>query len=193
VRIDKRLNFVIPIERDDGNFYVHSAPIPRAVYEKYFLVISKTFAAIYTQGLSFVAGPRIASMMVKEIATELGTWDGPEGVEQGLMAEITRLSNIMAPSSDGWKLIPFQTALDRDMLDEEEVSEVINALTFFTVAWHMHRHREREAILTSAAQLWGGQLTSSNTMDFMNSLPTLTSEELIGPSAPNVKALSIPV
>ena len=65
VSIDKRLNLVVPIDRDDGTIlYVHSTPLPRPVFERYVRVIAKTFAEIVTGGYSAAAGPRIAALLL---------------------------------------------------------------------------------------------------------------------------------
>src|SRR3954465_11092498 len=94
LRIDKRLNLVIPIETSIGTVFVHSCPIRREIFEKYFLIISKTFAAIYSEGLNVIAGPRVALMMLKQIAINANAWEGNDGVESGLLNEIRRITNV---------------------------------------------------------------------------------------------------
>ena len=60
MRLDNKLNLITEIETDDkATIFVHSTPISRDVFEKYFLVISKTFASIISEGLSFISGPRV--------------------------------------------------------------------------------------------------------------------------------------
>lgn len=184
MKLDKRLNLIIPVERPDGSsIYVHSTPISRAVFERYFLLISKTFTAIYTQGLGITAGPRVAAMLLKRLAVEAGEWDGPEGVEAGLMAEIRRLTNVVAPGSNGWQTIPYQEAVDQKHLDEGDASEVENALVFFTVASSMHRKAELTGILEGISKLWGAQTDSLNSTEFANSLQTLTATDNSGATA----------
>ena len=73
MEINRKLNLVVPIERESGEVYVHSMPIGRQVFERYFLVISKAFASIFQEGLNFYSGPRIAAMMIRQVATEGGT------------------------------------------------------------------------------------------------------------------------
>ena len=81
MRIDRRLNLVIPIDGAAGRFYLHSMPVSRVVFEQYFLVLAKTFSAIYGEGLSALSGPRVAAMMLKRIAQRDGSWEGQDGVE----------------------------------------------------------------------------------------------------------------
>jgi hypothetical protein len=174
IKIDRRLNLVIPIERDDGIAYVHATPISREVFEANYLPISKAFAAIYSQGLGLMAGPRVAALVLKQVSIDLGMWDGPTGVEASLMNEIRRLANVLAPGPGGWQPTPFQEAIDRQMLSPDDAAEVQNALVFFIVASAMHRRTELASVLAGAAQLWGAQIESLTLMEFSASLPTST-------------------
>lgn len=175
MRINRKLNLVIPVDTDNGTIYVHSTPISREVFEKYFLVISKTFAMIYRQGLEVVAGPRVAAMLLKTVATDLGVWEGVEGVENGLVAEMRRLTNIVIPKDGkGWDTMGLQDAIDRDLLDEDDVSEVEGAVTFFTCASSMHRKTELPAILAGMTSLWDAQTTSSSFTEYRDFLATST-------------------
>jgi hypothetical protein len=172
VKIDRRLNLVIPIEREDEpTIYVHSMPLSREVFERYFLVISKAFSAIYAEGLSIIAGPRIAAMLIRKIAEDAGVLDD---VTQGLLMEIKRLTNVMALTPEGWTMTPLQNAEDRGLLDEDEVSEVEGVICFFMLASAMHKKAELRGILEKAASLWGAELSSLSAMEHVKSLPTLT-------------------
>jgi hypothetical protein len=130
-------------------------------------------------------------MVLRKVAETMGIWEGEGGVKSGLMNEIRRLTNVVAPGVNGWETIPFQEAVNKNAIDEDEVSEVENALCFFSCAYRMHRKTEREPILAGASQLWGGQLSSSDVTAFMRSLPTLTQVENIGASQP-AGASSVP-
>ena len=177
MRINRKLNLVIPVDTDIGTVYVHSTPISREVFEKYFLVISKTFATIYRQGLEVVAGPRVAGIMLKRVATDLGIWEGDEGVELGLVAEMRRLTNVLIPNAEkkgGWDLMGLQDAIDRDILDDDEVSEVEGAVTFFMCASSMHRKTELPAILAGMTSLWDALTTSSSCTEYRDFLATST-------------------
>lgn len=192
MKIDRKLNLVIPIDREDGSrIYVHSSPISMAVFESYYLVMAKTFSSIYNEGLGVTAGPRIAALVLKRVADNMGIWEGETGVRNGLVNEMRRLTNVITPSDDGWQTIPFKEAIDRGLIDEDEVSEVENALTFFTVAYRLHRKVEREAILNGASRLWGGLIESLDSTEFMRSLPTSTPTAPTGAN-PTATPSSIP-
>ena len=178
VTINRRLNLVIPVEQSSGMLYVHSSPIAPDVFEKYYLVISKTFSEIYAQGLNVWAGPRVASLILKDVADKLGTKDD---VEKGLLSEIRRLTNCcVQKESGGWDIVPYQTLFQNKQIDAKDLSEVENALVFFTVASSMHRKNQVPAILDGVAELWEAQVTSSNCTEFASSLPISTKADATG-------------
>ncbi len=177
MKIDHQLNLVIPIEREDGAaIHVFSSPIPRAVFERYYMPIAQTFNAIYSGGLGIMSGPRVAAMVLKDVAMKLGVWDGVEGVERGLVQEVRRLTNVLALGEHGWDTIPIHEAIAKGHLDEDDASEVENALVFFTVAYHMHKKTDRKGILDGAMKLWGGRLESLSFSEFRDSLSKSTPE-----------------
>jgi hypothetical protein len=177
ISVDRKMNLVVPVENADGSkTYVHSMPIARETFERYHLAISKTFAAIYHENLGPTAGPRVAALMLRSIAEKMGAWeygkDGTPGVEAGLMSEIRRLSNVIALTPSGWAPIPLQEALDKNLISEDDKSEVENAIVFFIVASAMHLKREIAAILNGVAEIWDAQITLLSVSEFARSLPT---------------------
>jgi hypothetical protein len=160
--------------------FIHSTPISADVFETYFLVIAKTFSAIYSEGLGAIAGPRIADKMLRKVATEMGAWDGPGGVSQGLFAEIRRLTNIMVSGGKGWEMLPYEGAQANGTLDATEASEVDAAIVFFTLASAMHKKTELAEILDGAMKLWGARTESLSCTDFRSSLKTSTVRENSG-------------
>ena len=193
MKLNPQLNLVIPIEQDTGIVYIHATPPSTEVFDRYFLPISKTFAEIYNSGLGITAGPRVAAKYLKKVSVEMGAWDGASGVEAGLVNEIRRLANVIGT---GGEVIPFQDAVDKKLIDAEDLDEVENALSFFCVASLMHLRRERRPVLEGAAALWGAQITSLDCMAFRDSLRTSTAAESTGATATTVPvppgALPIP-
>ena len=55
MRLDKKLNLVIPIEDDERTIYVHSMPISKQVFEANVFIISKTLSVLYEEGLTVFA------------------------------------------------------------------------------------------------------------------------------------------
>ena len=80
MRLDDNLNLVIPLERGRHEIYVHVSPLSREVFEAHWLVIGKTFATINAEGLSIIAGPRLAGLALKNVAQNMKVWDGPEEI-----------------------------------------------------------------------------------------------------------------
>lgn len=170
MNIDRSLNLVVPVDRADGTtIYVHASAISREAFDANFLVIAKTFTAIYAEGLGVVAGPRIAAKMLKKVAADMGQL---EVVQKGLLAEMSRLTNVIAPGGNGWTSLPVNIALDQKMIDADDVEEVENAIAFFTLASAMHKKREARGILEQAARLWSALISSSNATEYAASLST---------------------
>src|SRR6516164_2529005 len=107
VTLNRKLNLVLSVETEKGTIHVHSSPIGREVFEDNFLVISRAFTAVYTNGLGPVTGPRVAALLLRDEAKKLGIW---ERTQQSLMNEIYRLTNVMATTENGWESFPFMVA-----------------------------------------------------------------------------------
>ena len=85
--INRKLNLVLPLQRgDDTVLYVHSTPIRPETFEKYYLVLAKTWASLTQNGLDPRSGPSVAALVLKEVAETtmrapgVTWWDGPDGV-----------------------------------------------------------------------------------------------------------------
>ncbi len=197
MQIDKNtLNLVMPIERGDGSIvHVYAIPISRAVFERYYMVMAKAFNTIYSGGLGIMSGPRVAAMIIKDTAIEMNVWDGPEGVERGLMQEIRRLTNVLVLGANGWETIPIHEAVAKGHIDEDDMSEVENALAFFSVASHMHRKADRRGILDGASRLWGARLESLSCSEYCASLSksTAIANSAAKPPEPTKPRSPIPV
>lgn len=168
-KLDRRLRLVLPIERETGALYAHAEPLSAEQFHHYYLPLAKTFAKIYKENLGVVAGPRVAAMLLREVAAEMGRG---EEVEASLIGELKRLTNVLGPTEKGWEAVPLEDAVRNNLIDADEASEVENAVCFFTLVWHMHRKAERAEIMASAAAIWDAQLTSSSCTDYIASLRT---------------------
>ena len=161
MKIDRQLNVVIPITRDDeSTIYAHVTPVSREVFDANFIVMSKAFAAIYAEGLNHIAGPMVAMRVIKHVAKDLKM---EQEVATGLLAEIRRLTNILAPPA--FAPIPLDVALQQEIISLEDADEVENAAAFFTLSSAMHRRQDRKSFMERAASLWGAQVTSSTIME----------------------------
>ena len=196
MRIDKRLNLVVPIYDDEegGDIiaWVHSTPLGEETVDRYFMVIAQTYAAIFSQGLGLAGGPAVAMRLLRHIATERGVWhDDPKsgtiGVQNGVVEEIRRLTMVAALGKDGkWEQIPLSVAVDRGIVSADDKTEVENAIVFFIVASAVLPRAQRPTMIKAAADLWGAQTSSSTIMEWTASLKTSTGTVTTGEKSPAV-------
>jgi|SRR6516162_7786673 hypothetical protein len=178
-KLNRKLNIVFTVDTEKGLIHVHSVPISRHVFEDNFLPISKAFTGVYTHSLGPITGPRVAALLLKQEAEALGVWPR---TQQSLMAEIYRLTNVVAPGENGWETMPFDVARKRGILDEDAASVVENCIVYFTCASSVQLRAEVAVSTEALSQLWGAQTTLLDVTGYMNSLPILTQEENIGES-----------
>ena len=186
MKLDQRLNLVIPLERDDGStLFVHSAPIARATFEAHYKVLAAAHAQIF-HGLSGLrSSPRVAGLIIRDVAREMKR---EVATEQGLLAEIRRLTNVVIPTTDGNTILPLETAIARGTLDDDETSEVDGYTAFFTVMSAMESRKKCNTALEYMGMFWGTQTSSSNVTAFAASLRTSTAAESSGETAPTPPA-----
>lgn len=193
ITINRSLNLVIPLARGETEkIYVHAAPIRPETFELYHLILAQAYSKITGHRIGVTAAPSIAMMVLKTIAkeTQRGNgsdwWEGLDGVggAGGLLAEMVRLSNVITPSESGWVPMPLQTALDQNLIDEEEKSEVLNLLTFFTLVSRVAPRSDREPLVHGMAVIYSLLTTLSNATEYAGSLKTSTPAETIGENLP---------
>lgn len=205
MRIDKRLNLVVSIvdgqeehEKPDGTkvtrdrvvAYVHSTPVSKETFDANFLVIAKTFQRLHAEGLDWRFAPRVAAKMLEKVAAETNEWEGSSGVNRNLMAEIVRMTNLLAPGPDGrWQMVPMQQAVDQHLVSDEDWEEVRNVITFFTFASWMYPKSDRESILRAFPAIWGGHCESSSCTDFVSGLQTSIETASTGVRKPVVSSI----
>ncbi|MCU5774725.1 hypothetical protein N5923_21765 [Erwiniaceae bacterium BAC15a-03b] len=180
MKISRVMNLIVPVETESGAAWIHSTPISREIYKAHFLILSKTFAAIFTEGLGTVAGPRVACLMLEKIASESGGWDGANGVRNTLVGEIIRLSNLVYPQEGkGWQTKPLDVAIEKGVV---ELDEIIGELVFFTCVSAINKPDQARGLMEVVAGLWSSATTSLSLMDWIDSLviskPTGNSGEM---------------
>jgi hypothetical protein len=190
MKIDRKLNLVQKFESGGTSIYVHSTPISRVVWEEYFEVIAKTYSKIFSGGMGATSGPRTASLMLRKIAKSDGEWLGDGGVEIGLMGEIRRLTSVVVAGPGGWQAIPLETAIGRNVIDADSVSEAENAIVFFIVASAVLSGAMNAAKLAIClgvmTSLWGVQTTLSDVTEYAASLAISTVAEPITEKKPEL-------
>lgn len=184
MKIDRSLNLVLTVDREDGaTLYVHSVPIPFELYESFFLTVSKTWTALAACGREYLmrTAVRTAAFMLKRTAESDGVWSGEGGVEAALMGEIRRTTMIAVPKDGGgFEEIPLQVCIDQKRMSAADVSEVENAICFFMSGSAVMSRSDARAILPLVFGLYGAEVTSLSSTEFLASLPTSKPEEPTG-------------
>jgi hypothetical protein len=178
MRIDKALNLVVPIESADGTIYFHSSPVSRETFQKYHMVIARTFTQLLTAGLE-LTGAKVAAMHLETVAVEMGIWDTKEGVRDGLLAEIARLTNVLALTERGWEALPVDVAIKREFVSEDDWEEAKQRIVFFILISAMTSRQVRDDLMEIMNSSWETRTTSSNCTDFATSLPISTETETL--------------
>jgi len=185
VKIDRKLNLVMQIQTvEKGIIYVHSSSISRAIFEQFYLELGKVFSQCFDANNKAehlaLSAPQLAYPALKAIANQAGNWDGAGGVKAGLVNEIIRLTNIMVTGENGWETIALDTAIKRELIDEDEEAEILSSLVFFTAISKVAPKDLKNSFLEMAGALRGWVLTSSDIMEYQNGLPILTKKESTG-------------
>ena len=174
MKIDENLNLVLPL----GDLHVYHMPISRAVFEANYKIIGMTKAELASRGIYFEmgSGPRIATLTLMDVSREVDK----ESKGIALLAEIKRLSMVLAPSASGWDMIPVDTAIARGLFDDEDWLEVQSALVFFMSHYSLAKKADRQSVMIALASLLLGSSTLFNCSEFAASLPKSMTAESIG-------------
>ncbi len=168
MKIDRKLNLVIPVESDDGStFYVHAMPFSDEFWMSHYLLIAKVFSSFASEGLGALAAPRVAALMLNDIATK----SDAQASAAAIMNEIRRLTHVMLPGNPP---ILLQEAVDKGLIVKADLSVLENAIVFFTVSSAMHRPPMLKVIMEMVCSLWNAQISSLGVTDFLASLQTST-------------------
>ena len=192
MKIDRNLNLVMQVQTaKNGLVYIHSASIGRSVFEQFYLELGKVFSQCFdsvNQAHLALSAPQLAYPALKSIATKAGNWDGAGGVKFGLVNEIIRLTNVVFAGENGWETLPFDVAVKREILDEDEEAETLSSLVFFTAISKVAPKDLKNSFLEMAGSLRNWELTLLDCMAYITSLPTLTKK---GNSGKKVKESSL--
>lgn len=169
----------------DSGKVVYSKPVARAVFEKNYLALAKVYSAIQDQGL-MSTGSSIAARMLKELQAS-GQTDADL-----FLADIhqrTMIGIYVEPKIEGtvgtYEQVMMADAIRRNLIDEDDVSEVENLMVFLIAASYLAGTKSIAAIVTQwAIGMRKAQRTSSTFTVFLNSLLTSMQEELSGKNVP---------
>ncbi|MDS0274553.1 hypothetical protein [Klebsiella quasipneumoniae] len=179
MKIDKKLNLVTNITRDDGSIvYLHVTPFPYEVVEEYCVLLGNLFTNFITQ-VGPLGSARVAAMMLKkrlkqeqEARLEDGKSlsDLPKSVT--LVDEIQRLTVVIHNVGGQWKTTPLEVAFNQGIIDPDEYREVEGEVVFFMVSSAIQKANLIAPTVGTVIKMYDGQLTSSSVTAFRDSLQT---------------------
>ncbi|EBS0250460.1 hypothetical protein D3809_19255 [Salmonella enterica subsp. enterica serovar Give] len=188
MKIARNLNLIIPVQTEKGKAWIHATPINKEVFKEHFFILSKTFSAIFSEGLGVVAGPRIACLMLERISSDMNIWDGEKGVRNTLVNEIIRLANLVYPAEGkGYDTIPLDMALERGIV---EFDDVAGELVFFTCVSSINTPEQTEQMMLAVSGMWNSRTSSLSLTEWIASLPTLKPVASSGATASTLSATS---
>ena len=188
MKIARNLNLIITVRTEKGNGWIHATPISKEVFKEHFFILSKTFSAIFSEGLGVVAGPRIAFLMLERISRDSNIWEGDKGVRNTLVNEVIRLANLVYPvEGKGYDTIPLDMALEREIIDLDEVA---GELIFFTCVSSINSPEQAKGTMDVVNGVWSTQCSLLNLTEWIASLPTLKSAASSGATANTSSATS---
>ncbi|EGQ2049050.1 TPA: hypothetical protein ODN34_004515 [Escherichia coli] len=188
MKISRNLNLIIPVRTEKGNGWIHATPISKEVFKEHFFILSKTFSAIFSEGLGVVAGPRIAFLMLERISRDSGIWDDDKGVRNTLVNEIIRLANLVYPvEGKGYDTLPLDMALERGIV---EFDDVAGELVFFTCVSSINTPEQTEQMMLAVSGMWNSRTSSLSLTEWIASLPTLKPVASSGATASTLSATS---
>ena len=131
MKIDKKLNLVTSVTREDGSIvYLHVTPFPYEVVEEHCVLLGNLFTNFITQ-VGPLGSARVAAMMLKkrlkqeqEARLEDGKSlsDLPKSLT--LVDEIQRLTVVIHNVGGQWKTTPLEVAFNQGIIDSDEYREV---------------------------------------------------------------------
>jgi hypothetical protein len=191
ITLNKKLNLVMPVDTETGKIWVHSVPISMEIFESNYMLLTKTLAYLYLNGIGPAFSPRIARRALKDVAKEM---NDEEDISINLMNEIHRITNFLMPRDGHWITVSFAEVKAKKLIDEQILSEVENAVVYFIVASAVHLKSELQMAFQGLRSNWSAETTSLNVTEYGNSLTTSTTHAHTGEKPPAVapKLSSIP-
>ncbi|EIY2678528.1 hypothetical protein MMK78_005418 [Raoultella planticola] len=170
MKIDKKLNLVTNITRDDGSIvYLHVTPFPYEVVEENCILLGNLFTKFISQ-VGGLGAARVAAMMLRQslkAEVDSGRQAGPT-----LVDEIQRLTVVIHNDGGQWKTVPLEVAFKQGIIDPDEYREVEGEVVFFMVSSAIQKASLLAPTVGTVIKMYDGQLTSSSVTAYRDSLQT---------------------
>ncbi|HCM9129105.1 TPA: hypothetical protein N5L07_003456 [Enterobacter asburiae] len=173
MKIDKKLNLVTNITREDGSIvYLHVTPFPYEVVEEHCLLLGNLFTNFISQ-VGGLGAARVAAMMLRKKLKreqELNADNGQHG--PNIVDEIQRLTSVVWNDGGTWKTTSFDAAMKQGIISPDEYREVEGEVVFFMVSSAIQKAQLIAPTVGSVIGMFGGQLESLSVTAFRDSLLT---------------------
>lgn len=170
MKIDKKLNFVSTITRDDGSIvYLHVVPFPYEIVEQNCVLLGNLFNNFFTL-VGSTGAPRVAAMMLRN-ALKSRYEDGAPKTPT-IVDDIQRLTTVIWKDNGVWKPVTLDVALRQEIITEDEYREIEGEIVFFMVSSAIQKANLIAPTVGSALQMYSGQLVSLSATAYRDSLPT---------------------
>lgn len=170
MKIDKKLNFVSTITREDGSLvYLHVVPFPYEVVEQNCVMLGGLFNNFFSL-VGSVGAPRVAAMMLRNIIKMQQDAGQMAAGMPTIVDDIQRLTTVIWNDNGNWKAISLDTAFKQEILSEDEYREVEGEVVFFMVSSAIQKANLIAPTVGKALEMYSGQLVSLNVTAFRDSL-----------------------
>lgn len=179
VKIDKKLNLVTNITREDGSIvYLHVTPFPYEVVEEHCLLLGNLFTNFISQ-VGGLGAARVAAMMLRkklqreqELREEANQQAQQAQRAPTIVDEIQRLTSVVWNDGGNWKTASFEVAMKQGIISPDEYREVEGEVVFFMVSSAIQKTQLIAPTVGSVIGMFGGQLESLSVTAFRDSLLT---------------------
>ncbi len=173
VKIDKKLNLVTNITREDGSIvYLHVTPFPYEVVEEHCLLLGNLFTNFISQ-VGGLGAARVAAMMLRKKLQREQELRGEDNQQAPtIVDEIQRLTSVVWNDGGTWKTTSFDAAMKQGIISPDEYREVEGEVVFFMVSSAIQKAHLIAPTVGSVIGMFGGQLVSLNVTAFRDSLLT---------------------
>nr|WP_275985835.1 hypothetical protein [Enterobacter quasiroggenkampii] len=173
VKIDKKLNLVTNITREDGSIvYLHVTPFPYEVVEEHCLLLGNLFTNFISQ-VGGLGSARVAAMMLRKKLQREQELRGEDNQQAPtIVDEIQRLTSVVWNDGGTWKTTSFDAAMKQGIISPDEYREVEGEVVFFMVSSAIQKAHLIAPTVGSVIGMFGGQLVSLNVTAFRDSLQT---------------------
>ncbi|HFS8941525.1 TPA: hypothetical protein ACH1TP_002046 [Enterobacter roggenkampii] len=173
MKIDKKLNLVTNITREDGSIvYLHVTPFPYEVVEEHCLLLGNLFTNFISQ-VGGLGAARVAAMMLRKKLQREQELRGEDNQQAPtIVDEIQRLTSVVWNDGGTWKTTSFDAAMKQGIISPDEYREVEGEVVFFMVSSAIQKAHLIAPTVGSVIGMFGGQLVSLSVTAFRDSLLT---------------------